>query len=108
MSLSTATLVAPTPVVVPSVVVPSAVARDALEATPFARPPAASIGGWVAGLLFGAVCILAGFTLLAVIGAIALAGVVRRGVSNLGEGAGEVRAGSWTTAVRPMEDGQGH
>ncbi len=103
MSLSTATLVAPTPVVVPS-----AVARNALEATPFARPPAASIGGWVAGLVFGAVCILAGFTLLAVIGAIALAGAVRRGVANLGEGAGEVRPGSWTGTIRPMEDGKGH
>lgn len=58
----------------------------ATPATPFTRPPADNVGGWLAGLLFGLLCIVAAFAFLATIAVVALAGVIGRGIATLTDG----------------------
>ena len=58
---------------------------SAAQAVPFARPPAGGVGGWVAGLLFGALCLVAAFAFLTAIAVVALARAAWYLVSALAE-----------------------
>ena len=76
MSLSATTLVAPPRDVAP---------RDVAQGVPFAGPTADGVGGWVLGLLFGLLCILAAFVFVATIAVVALARAAWRGIASVAD-----------------------